>query len=276
MSQSDRADTFHQLHRQPPLILPNAWDAGSARLIEQAGAPAIATTSAGVAWALGRRDGHGLSRQQVAEGVRTIVAAVDVPVTADCESGYGDGTEADVAETVRAILGAGAVGINLEDAPGHDGAPLLTPEEQAGRIRAARQAARDEGIELFLNARTDVYLRGVGEPSERRDHAIRRAAVYLEAGASGIFIPGVVDTETITALASAIDAPLNVMAGPGAPTIGELADLGVARVSLGPKVALAAFGLVERATREVLSAGTYETLETGLDYFAVNRLFPEA
>lgn len=276
MNTQDLAATFHQLHRQPPLILPNAWDAGSARVIERAGARAIATTSAGVAWALGRCDGQGLSRRRVVDTIRAIVETVSVPVTADVESGYGTGTTDDVAKTVRAILDAGAVGINLEDSPGHGSEPLLPPEVQAERIGAARQAARSAGIDLFINARTDVYLAQVGDPSERRNHALRRAALYLEAGANGIFVPGASDAETLTALSAGIDAPLNVMAGPGAPSIHELADLGVARVSLGPKIALAALDLVERAAREVLIEGTYGAVEQGLEYGDANGLFPNA
>lgn len=273
MRQTERATAFRRLHAQRILILPNAWDAASARVIEHAGALAIATTSAGVSWTHGRGDGQKLDRAGMIETVRSIAEAVDVPVTADIEGGYGTGSPQDVAETVRAVLDAGAVGVNLEDSPGRSGGPLLEPGEQAERIRAAREAAQAEGVDLFLNVRTDVYLAAVGEPEERVDAVIRRAAVYLEAGADGIFVPGVTDGETIAAIIMAVDAPINVMAGPGAPSVPELEDMGVARVSLGPAVMLAALGLVHRAAHEVLTGGTYQELEQGLSFGQVNGLF---
>lgn len=273
MNQSERATEFRRLHSRRPLILPNAWDAASARIIEHAGAPAIATTSAGVSWTRGRGDGQKLQRAEMVEIVRSIVETVSVPVTADIEGGYGTGSGQDVAETVRAVLGAGAVGINLEDSPGRAGSPLLAAGEQAERIRAAREAAQAEGVDLFINVRTDVYLFGVGQPEGRLDDVVQRVAVYLEAGADGIFVPGVVDAETLTALVSAIDAPLNVMAGPGAPGAKELGELGVARVSLGPAVTLAALGLVHRAAQELLTAGTYEALGDAFSFREMNGLF---
>ncbi len=276
MTQHDLAASFRQFHDQRPLVLPNAWDAGSARVIERAGAQAIATTSAGVSWALGQRDGHGLSRHRAMEAVRAIVEAVFVPVSADVESGYGTGTPDDVAETVEAVLDAGAVGINLEDAPGKGNDPLLAPEEQAERIGAARQAARAKGVDLFINARIDVYLAGAGKSAERLEDVIRRAALYLEAGADGVFVPAVTDTDTVAALVAGIDAPLNVMAGPGAASVRELGKLGVARVSLGPAVALGALGFLERAAREVLTEGTYQTLEEGLSFKEADGLFNNA
>lgn len=178
MSQLDRAAYFRQLHAQRPLVLPNAWDAASARVIERAGALAIATTSAGISWAYGRGDGQKLQREEMMQAIRNIVRAVAIPVTADVEGGYGDGSANDVAETVRAVLEAGAVGINLEDSPGRDGEPLLTPEAHAGRIRAAREAALAAGGDLVINAPTDVYLAQVGAPETRIEEAARRANLY--------------------------------------------------------------------------------------------------
>lgn len=276
MNQQDLATTFRQLHRQQPLVLPNAWDAGSARVIERAGAQAIATTSAGVSWALGRRDGHGLRRSRAMDVLRAIVEAVHVPVSADIESGYGTGTADDVADTVTAVLDAGAVGINLEDAPGLEGEPLLAPEQQAERIRAARAVAQAKGVDLFINARTDVYLAAAGEPAERLKNVTQRAAIYLDAGADGVFVPAVTDVDTIAALAAGIDAPLNIMAGPGAPGTRELVKLGVARVSLGPALALGVLGFVERAVSEALTEGTYHALEQGLSYGEADGLFADA
>jgi len=257
-------------------VLPNAWDAASARLIEAAGAAAIATTSAGLCWAHGVRDGNVLSRTQAVDAVRQIVDAVQIPVTADIEGGYGTGTVEDVAETARAVIGAGAVGINLEDSPGPDGADLLSSSAQARRIEAAREAAASSGAALFINARTDVYLRAIGEPQSRLAATIERADAYLKAGADGIFVPGVADAETIRALAEAVDGPLNVMAGPSALSPSELAALGVARISLGPALALAAYGHVRRMATELVTSGTTRSLDTDLSFGEMQDLFPDA
>jgi 2-methylisocitrate lyase-like PEP mutase family enzyme len=272
---ADLAATFRRLHRPQNgaiLVLPNAWDALSARVIEHAGARAVATTSAGVSWALGRPDGQAVTRTEMIEAVRRITRAVQVPVTADIESGYGSGSPDDVAETVRAVVDAGAVGINLEDAPGR-GDPLMSPEEQATRIAAARAAG---GPDLFINARVDVYLRQVGAEAARLDETVRRARAYAAAGADGVFVPGVVDAPTIGRLAEAIDAPLNIMASPGAPTIAELARLGVARVSVGPAITRAAMATIRDAARELLRGGTYDSLADGIPFAEANALFPAA
>jgi 2-methylisocitrate lyase-like PEP mutase family enzyme len=275
--QPDQADAFRRMHQPDTdriLVLPNAWDAMSARLIEDAGARAIATTSAGVAWALGRTDGEGLTRDQMINAVERITRVVRVPVTADVERGYGDGTPADAAETVRRVIGAGAVGINLEDAPGRDGTTLMDVDEQVARIAAAREAATREGVELFINARVDTYLAQAGPPEGRFDETVRRARAYTGAGASGIFVPGVADPEIIRTLVPAVGAPLNVMAGRGAgPTIAELQALGVARVSIGPSLTLAVMAQIRRAVAEVLEQGTFGSLQGGLAFPEANALF---
>lgn len=273
MSQADRAAHFRELHGRRPLVLPNAWDAASARVIELAGASAIGTTSAGVSWACGRRDGQQLRREEMVRAVRRVVEAVAVPVTADVESGYGEGSTRDVTETVQAVIAAGAVGVNLEDSPGRDGEPLIAPEAHAERIRAARQAAQAVEGDLVINARTDVYLLQVGEPEARFDATVRRANLYREAGADCIFVPGVVDAEAIAALVRAIDGPVNVMAAPGAPAISELGRLGVARVSLGSALAQAVLATTRRAARELLEHGTYGALEDGLPFGDANDMF---
>ncbi len=245
---------FRSLH-QPgsPLVLVNAWDAASARIVAAAGAAAVATTSAGVAWSLGSPDGgDALGRELAVEAARRIVAAVSVPVSVDVEAGYGD-----PARTLREVAAAGVAGVNLED-----GARPI--DEQAARIAAAHRAAP----EVFLNARIDTLLFGLGDVAE----AITRARAYLEAGADGIFVPGVTDPDTIAELVEAVRGPVNVMAGPGAPSIGELAKLGVARISLGSAVAQAAYGLVERAAREVFGAGTYREIDGAVDYGRMNAL----
>lgn len=273
----ERAAEFHRLHARDAdalLVLPNAWDAMSARLVEEAGARAVATTSAGISWALGYPDGQGAPREAMLAAVRVIVDAVRVPVTADVESGYGAGTPEDVAETARGVIAAGAVGINLEDAPGRGGAPLLDAELQAERIVAAREAARAAGVELFVNARTDTYVRKVGDDETARfDETVRRARLYVDAGADGIFVPLAPDAETIRRLAGAVGVPLNVIAGPGSPTIAELRALGVARVSLGPHLARSVMAHVRRAAREVLERGSYDALREQVTSPEANALF---
>ncbi|TCC10884.1 isocitrate lyase/PEP mutase family protein [Kribbella soli] len=245
---NDLARRLRELHGQPPLVLPNAWDAGSARAIEAAGAAAIATTSAGVAWAAGVDDAGGLNQESAIAALRAICAAVSVPVTADIEAGYGD-----VAGTVTAVVEAGAVGINLEDSTAR---VLDDPLVHAERIRAARAVAVASGIDLVINARTDTYLFG------DRTGTIERAKIYADAGADVLFVPGVVDAPTIAELVKDSPLPLNVMVGPGAPTVAELADLGVVRISVGPAITSAAYALATAAAKELLTTGTYEALRS--------------
>ncbi len=276
MTQHELAARFRQLHvagSDPILILPNAWDAMSARLVEAAGARAIATTSAGVSWALGYPDGQGLTRDAMIEAVRRIVAAVRVPVTADVESGYGTGTPDDVAATARGVIAAGGVGINLEDSPGRDGAPMLDSGVQAARIAAARSAAKAAGVDLFINARVDTYVKKVGADSERFAETVRRARAYTAAGADGIFVPLVMDADTIRHLAADVGAPLNVIGGPGVPNIAELRALGVARVSVGPGLARAVMAQIRNAATELLGPGTYDALREQLTSPEANALF---
>ena len=276
MTQHELASRFRQLHvagADPILILPNAWDAMSARLVEAAGAKAIATTSAGVSWALGYPDGQGLTRDAMIEAVRRIVAAVRVPVTADVESGYGAGTPDDVAATARGVIAAGGVGINLEDSPGRDGAPMLDSGLQAARIAAARAAAKAAGVDLFINARVDTYLKKVGADGERFAETVRRARAYTAAGADGVFVPLVMDADTIRRLAAEVGAPLNVIGGPGVPNIGELRALGVARVSVGPGLARAVMAQIRNAATELLGPGTYDALREQLTSPEANALF---
>lgn len=273
-SQHDIALLFHSLHTDDPvLVLPNAWDAASARIAEAAGARAVATTSAGVAWSLGMPDGDQLDRDAALDAVARVVAAVDVPVTADIESGYAV-SPAGVADTIRGVLTAGAVGVNLEDGR-HDGlAPLRETADQAERIAAARNAADQEQIPLFINARIDTYLRGVGDADNRLRDTLDRAAAYVAAGASGIFVPGVRDPAIISALVEGIDAPLNVLVGPGSPPVPELGALGVARVSAGSSIAAAAYSLGQRAVEELLGSGTYTSVDSAaLGYSELNALF---
>ena len=268
MTQSSRAELFRRLHTEGgPLVLPNAWDAASAALVERAGAAAVATTSGAVAWSLGAADGDRLPRAELVAAVRRIAGTVSVPVTADCES--GGPAPAAVGETVRQVLDAGAVGVNLEDG----GVPLRPVAEQAGRIAAARAAADAVGVPLFVNARVDVFLRQVGERAERLPETVRRARAYAEAGADGIFVPGVLDPAVLVELVGRIPLPVNVLAGPGGPTIAELAATGVRRISLGTALAEAAYATARRAAVELLSTGTYDSLADGIAYPDMQALF---
>ncbi|MFD4531686.1 isocitrate lyase/phosphoenolpyruvate mutase family protein [Kitasatospora sp. NPDC058397] len=261
----DVAQRFRSLHVPgTPLVLPNAWDGASACVVADAGAVAIATTSAGVAWSLGRGDGDHMTRDQALGAIARITAAVDVPVTADIERGYATGPDG-VAETVRGVLAAGAVGINLEDT-------LRPVDEQAERIAAARRAADETGIPLFINARIDTHRLPPGDHTAWLDETLTRARAYAAAGADGIFVLGTPDAETVRALVGSQPLPVNVLAGPGALPVSELAEAGAARISAGSSIAEAAYGLVRRAARELLENGTTTTLEGGFDYATLNAL----
>ncbi|MEV0392317.1 isocitrate lyase/PEP mutase family protein [Polymorphospora rubra] len=271
-SQTEKAHRLRMLHDGPVLVLPNVWDAASAAVVAGAGAVALATTSGGVAWSLGTVDGEGLSRAEMVEAVRRIASAVTVPVTADLEGGYGPAPE-DVAATVRGIVDAGAVGINLEDSRSTDRTLLPTPD-QARRLEAAREAAAAAGLpDLFVNARTDVYLLGVGDPQGRLDEVLTRADRYAKAGADCLFVPGLLDLKTLAALTAAAPLPVNAMAVPGGPSVAEFAAAGVRRISVGTALAQAAYGLAERAARELLETGTYGGLGQALPYSELNALF---
>ena len=272
-SQHAKAATLRSLHEDGIFVLPNAWDAGSAAMIAAAGATVIATTSAGVSWSLGRPDGQNLSREEAVDAVARIAATVGLPVTADVEGGYGSAPEA-VAATVTAVIGAGAVGINLEDS-GAPGGGLFDAAAQAGRIRAARAAAAAAGLpELVINARTDVFLFAIGEPERRLDDVLARASAYAEAGADSLFVPGLLDLGTLAELTRKVSLPVNVMAGPGAPDVAALRAAGVRRVSLGQAVTQAAYTLARKAAAEALSSGTYDAI-AGADSFGdINGAFP--
>lgn len=254
------------LHSGPGFVLPNAWDAGSARILEQLGFPAIATTSAGIAWSCGVPDGGSIDRERMLDHIGAIVSAVRVPVTADLEAGYGD-TAAEVGRTVTAAVAVGAAGANIEDAD-RDG--LFDIDRAAERVAAARAAA-PRGT-FVLNARTDTYF--AGSPGDAFAETIERATRYVDAGADCVFVPGVVETDTIRRLAEEIPAPLNIVAGLAstidAPT---LFSLGVKRVSLGGSLARAAYSALERAGRELIEAGTLGFLDGAVGYADLQRRF---
>ena len=257
-TQRERAETLRRLHSGPGiLVLPNAWDVATARLVEEAGFAAIATTSAGVAWAFGYPDGERISRDEMLDAVRRMAAAVRVPVTADVEAGYGPTPEA-AARTARGVIAAGAVGLNLEDGAS-DGA-LLDLGLQVERVQAVRAAGATAGVPIVINARTDAFEVKGWDAERRFAEAVRRANAYRAAGADCLFVPHVSDGATIGRLAREIDGPLNIIAGPPAPPIRELERLGVRRASLGPRVVQAALGLVRRAVVELRERGTYDSM----------------
>jgi 2-methylisocitrate lyase-like PEP mutase family enzyme len=253
--QKTKAERFRALHTAAEiLILCNTSDVGTARVVEAAGYTAVATSSAGVAWMMGYADGENIGREEMLSMVHRIARAVDLPVTADMEAGYGPRAE-DVAETVRKTIEAGAVGINIED--GTRGAtPLFEFERAVERIRAAREAADATGVPMVVNARTDGFLRG-GKGEETFKEAVRRGNAYRQAGADCVFVPGVRDAQTIAALVREIDAPVNTLSGAPSPPVPQLQALGVARVSIGGLLSLAAATLVRNAAKELRDSGTY-------------------
>src|SRR5215469_4388456 len=241
--QKSRANAFRAMHRgEKILLLPNAWDVASARVFEDAGFGAIATTSAGVAFSLGYADGQKITREEMLARVGRIAKAVKVPVTADVEAGYGNRPE-DAGRTASEVIEAGAVGMNLEDVTDDASHPLAEVSLQLEKIRAAKEAALKRGVLLVLNARTDVYLKQVGAPESRYDETIRRLEAYRDAGADCVFVPGVYDAETIGRLVRDVKCPVNILVGPGSPSVPELEKLGVARVSVGSSPMRATLGL---------------------------------
>jgi 2-methylisocitrate lyase-like PEP mutase family enzyme len=266
---AQKAARFREMHYGPRiLVLPNAWDAGSARVFEEAGCKALGTTSAGVAASMGLPDGERVERDEMLAAVRRITQAVSIPVTADLESGYGDSAEA-VELSARGAILAGAVGLNLEDARG---GALLDIELSVARVRAARRVADELGVPLVINGRTDVYLLAVGPPESRFDEAVRRANAYRDAGADCLFVPGALDAETIGRLVSAIHGPLNVLALKGVPGGAELERLGVARVSTGSGPMRATLSLTRRIAED-LQRGEFGAFTDGIITHAeVNRL----
>ena len=273
ISQAEFGRQFLELHRGPKiLVLPNAWDAASARIFEEAGFAAIATTSAGVAFSLGYPDGEQIPRQEMLAAVRRVAGAVRVPVTADVEAGFGS-TPEEVADTAREVIAAGAVGMNLED--GVEGRPdyLADLSRQKEIIQAILEAARSASVPFVLNARTDIFLYGIGPAETRLARAIERLNAYRLAGAQSLFAPGVKDGETIARLARELAGPLNILATVGTPPVTELQRLGVARVTVGSGPMRATLGFLQRMARELREDGEFSLMtEAALPYEDANRL----
>jgi len=259
--QNARAQAFRQLHGgTEPLVLPNAWDAASARVIEKSGARAVATSSAAMAWALGRPDGEQLPLDDLLTACRRIIEAVDVPVSIDIERGYGHDAE-ETGGLVGALIQLGAVGINIEDGKDPATGALAHPHILAERIACIRAVAEHRGVSLFINARTDTYFTPGLSGEARFKETLERALAYVDAGADGIFVPGLSDAGEIERLAAALPVPLNIYVGyPGAPDAASLRALGVRRISLGCGTLQAVLAHLARITEEALVHGRFDLM----------------
>ena len=274
--QQRRAEQFLAMHGAPEiLVLPNAWDVVSAKVFELEGFKAIGTTSAGISATLGFPDGEYMSLDDNVAVVRRIAGHVAVPVSVDIEAGYGSSPEG-AARSTAAVLDAGAVGLNIEDGTGDPAQPLVDESFQVEKIKAVREKAAAERIPLVLNARTDVDLVSGDRSKARLRSTIRRAAAYREAGADCIFVPDYADLDqgTIATLVKEIDAPVNIIAGERTPPLPELEEIGVARVSFGPRPMRAALAFVRAIAREWRDTGTYsQMLKDTMSYAEINRMF---
>ena len=267
MTQAQKAALLRQLHHGPSILrVANAWDASSARIVERAGFPVVATSSAGVAFSLGYPDGEGVPLEEMLAAVERITSAVSVPVTADLMAGYQD-----IESTIGGLVAAGGVGLNLED---FQNGGLVEVPAQMEKIRAIRRTGDRLGVPVLVNARSDIFLEQVGDPMTRFDRTVERLRAYKQAGADCLFIPGVRDEETIRSLVQALQVPINILAGPGTPPIARLEELGVARVSLGSGPMRATLGLMRAIAEEVRDSGTYtRMLEGAIPYRDANDLF---
>jgi 2-methylisocitrate lyase-like PEP mutase family enzyme len=260
-AQKEKAEQFRQLHHQAPLlVLPNAWDAASARIFAHAGFNAIATTSSGVAAALGYSDGQKISREMLIETLARITRVVECPVTADIEAGFGDSI-AEVLQTVKAVMATGVVGINIEDSLKQQEKALVDVAYQVELIKALRELSTTLDIPFVINARVDVFLLAIGEPEGRFEHAVQRANAYLQAGADCVYPIGLLERETIARLVKEINGPINILGGSPAPTLPELAQLGVARVSLAGGLMRSALGHLQTIAQELIEHGTYTSID---------------
>jgi 2-methylisocitrate lyase-like PEP mutase family enzyme len=274
-TQHKRAEAFRALHKVPLFVLANVWDVASARIFETAGFRALGTTSAGVAATLGFPDGQHIPVEATAEVVRRVVDRTNLPVSADIEAGYGPTTE-NAVESARVVLEAGAVGINIEDSTSDPQRPLVDTAFQQEKIRAIKELSTDQGIGLFVNARTDVFMLSDEDIASRLKSTVARANAYAEAGADCIFVPDLedMDRSSMRTLVKEIDAPINLIAGSTMPPLGELKKIGVTRISLGPRHMRATFALLKKIATEIMERGTfsYMTAES-MAYSEVNEMF---
>lgn len=271
-SQAQKAEAFRQLHRGPEvLVLPNAWDVASARAFEEAGFPAVATSSAGVMVSLGYPDGERIDVKEYLAATGRIARALAVPLSADIVGGFGR-TPKEVVGTASSVIGAGAIGINIEDSV-HETGQLVAAKAQVAKVGALCDLRDSHDVHFVINARTDAFLHAAGEVPERLEEAIKRGILYRDAGADCIYPMGLSDADSIAKYVGALRCPVNVMVRKGLPSVPELKRLGVARISFGPSASYAAMGLLRRASAEVRERGTYATLLDGaITYDELNRL----
>jgi len=260
--QAAKAEEFRRLHdRRRVLILPNAWDVPSARVFEDEGFPAVATSSAGMMVSLGYADGEDIPTSEFIAAVKRVAGVLSVPLSADVVGGFGDSPEG-VARSVGAVVKAGAVGINIEDFV-HSTKKLLPVEKQVSKLRRLVELRKPLKVPYVINARTDALRFGAGDDDAKLSEAIRRAEAYRDVGADCVYPMGLTDAKSISKFVTALDFPINVMVRRGLPPVSELRRLGVARVSFGPSASYAAMGLLKRASKEVLEKGTYDSLVEG-------------
>ena len=271
--QAKKAETLRKLHAGPRiLVLPNAWDVVSARIVEELGFPAVATTSAGVANSLGYRDGQRISRDEMFDVVGRIARAVNVPVTADAEAGYGL-TPKEMAETARALVNAGAVGLNFEDVTGDDERSLVETGLQVEKIKALHETSASMGVKLVLNARTDVYLMPIGPTETRFERTVERLRAYRKAGADCLFAPGLRDKDTIAKIVKAVEGPVNILLQSGGPTLAELQKMGVARASIGSGLMRASLGTARTVAKALMELQDHTPLlEGAIPYAELNAM----
>ena len=263
---TDHATTFRRLHQDGLLLLANAWDAGSARLIESLGAKAVATTSAGLAWANGYPDGDYLPLDRLYAAVESIARAIRVPLTVDAEGGYSDDPIA-VGATIARLGLLGAVGINLEDGAG-------SPEALCAKLEQIKRACAQAGVDVFVNVRTDIYLRGLAPEGERVGATLARARLYRDAGADGLFVPGIQESAEIAVVVAGTPLPVNVLARPGLPAAAELARLGVRRLSAGSGLSQTLFARAAELATGFFRDGDSAPLSAGaMPYAQINALF---
>lgn len=264
VTQKEKAIQFRQLHAGPDmLILPNAWDAASARILEQAGFQAVATTSSGVAASLGYPDGQRISLDMLLGVVEHITRVVACPVSVDFEAGYGNSIE-EVTKSVEAVIKAGAVGINIEDTTKQGQRSLLDIAYQVELLKAIQEVAASMGVPAVINARTDVYLFSASEQGSSFEQAAERGNAYRQAGADCFFPIGLNDPAIIAQLVKAVASPINILASPPAPTLPELARLGVARVTFGGGLMRAALGHLRVVAVELFTQGTFVAMSQNM------------
>lgn len=258
--QNTLAEQFHRLHHTGnTLVLPNAWDCASAKIFEQAGFKAIATTSSGISWSCGYKDGEHIPPELMADVVERIAAAVNVPVTADIEAGYYSDDFDRLSKFIATIIDAGAVGINLEDSSSHAGGALHDIQQQMNEIKLVKEIAKQKGVNLFVNARTDAMAKATGDTQAKINTCIERAKAFEEAGADGIFIPFVNEMETVIRLKEAIGLPLNILMAETL-DISKLKTLGVNRISVGGKPMLATMNLLTKIAGELTHGNDWPSL----------------